>query len=180
VPGDPKVIDATRAAYIAGIVAAASLAVGANAAQVVESFGGWTLYRDTGAKICFLAAKPAASAPPGANRDSPLLYVSSWTGSGVKAEISVRLGFPAKKGLEPIITVSNRAADQPSTVYRMFTKDDRAFVSDSTQELKLLEAMKKGSKLVVESTSERGTSITDTYALNGITAGLVALAGACN
>jgi len=172
---------APRALALIATFATAWLCGAASAAQVIDSFGDWTLYRDAaGGKLCFLASKPSGSTPQGANRDAPLLYVSSWTGTGVKAELSVRLGFPAKKGLEPLITVSNRNNDAPPSVYRMFVKDDRAFVTDSTQELKLLDAMKKGSKLVVEATSERGTVITDTYALNGITAGLLALAGACN
>ena len=149
----------------------------AHAATVVNSFGSWTLYRDeTASKLCFLASSPAESAPATANRDAPLLYVSSWPKDGVKAEISVRLGFPAKKASEPDIAVTG---SNGANSFKLFVKDDRAFVTDSTQELKLLDAMKKGSKLTVQATSERGTTITDTYPLAGITVALQALAGGC-
>ena len=165
----------------AALLSCAPLQGSAAAADIVESYGNWTLYRDQpGGKVCFLASKPTATAPANANRDAPLLYISAWSGTGVKAEVSVRLGFPGKKGLEPVVTVSSRTGDPPPSVFKLFTKDDRAFVADATQELKLLDAMKKGSKLVVDSTSERGTAVSDTYTLNGITAGLVGLAGACN
>lgn len=172
---------ARAAGLVLAVLAPLSWAQSAHTAEVVETYGSWTLYRDQpGGKVCFLASKPSASAPANVNREMPLLYISAWSGTGVKAEVSVRLGFPGKKGLDPIVTVSSRSGDPPPSVYRMFTKDDRAFVADATQELKLLDAMKKGSKLVVESTSERGLAIQDTFTLNGITAGLVGLAGACN
>ena len=168
-----------HARLILPAAAIALLATGviARAATVVNSFGTWTLYSDDSAgKLCFLASRPSETAPAGANRDAPLLYISSWVKDGVKAEISVRLGFPAKKASEPEITVSG---NNGSNAFKLFVKDDRAFVTGTTQELKLLDAMKKGSKLTVQSLSERGTAITDTYPLAGITAALQALAGGC-
>ncbi len=43
----------------------------------------------------------------------------------------------------------------------------------------LIEAMKKGSKLTVTSTSSRGTDVTDFYSLSGITAALDAITKEC-
>lgn len=165
-----------------GLAAALAVLMGAvattRAASVVNTFGSWTLYRDDSAGVlCFLAESPSQSLPAGVNRDAPLLYVSAWVKDGVKAEISVRLGFPAKKANEPMIGVSGRTGDVQA--FKLFVKDDRAFVADPTQELKLIEAMKKGSQLTVQATSERGTAVIDTYPLSGFTAALQALAGGC-
>jgi len=161
-------------------LALAALPPAAHAATVVGSYTSWTLYRDDSAgAVCFLAATPSDQTPPGAQRNAPRFYISSWVKEGVKAEISVRLGFPMKKGLEPILTVSGRANDPLSPPFKMFFKDDKAFIADPTTELKLLDTMKKGSKLTIEATSDRGTAVTDTYPLAGITAALQALAGGC-
>jgi invasion protein IalB len=163
----------TAAAVAGGLVATA------HAATVVRTFGGWTLYAEQAQQqICFLATPPAETQPAGLKRDPALLYVSAWPRDGVRSEVSVKLGFVARKASEPIISVAAQGQGAPSA-YRMFVKDDRAFVADATQELKLLEAMKKGSRLVVQSVSERGTAVTDTYSLSGISAGLQALAAGC-
>ncbi len=163
-----------------GLALALSLAPPASAADVVNKFNDWTLYSNTDKiKICFLASPVSATEPSGLTRDPALFYVSAWPTDGVKSEISVKLGFPAKKGAEPVLTVSGANVPGGSAVFKLFVKDDRAYVSDATSELKLLDGMKKGSKLTVQATSERGTAVTDTYSLAGITAALQALAGGC-
>ncbi len=156
-----------------------ALSVSTSAATAVRTFSGWTLYSEAAQQqICFLAAPPSTTLPAGIKRDTALLYVSAWPKEGVRSEVSVKLGFPVRKASEPIISVMGPGNAAP-TLFRMFTKDDRAFVADATQELKLLEAMKKGSRIVVQATSERGTAITDTFQLAGMTAGLQALAVGC-
>jgi hypothetical protein len=143
---------------------------------VVSKFSDWTLYASGDAqKICFLASAPSQSDPSSLPRDIALLYVSAWPKDGVKSELSVKLGFAPKKSSEPVITITGAAQG----MFKLFVKDDRAFVADATQELKLIEAMKKGSKLTVQAISERGASVTDTYALTGMTAALQALAAGC-
>lgn len=150
---------------------------GSAAATIVNKFNDWTLYSNTDAagKICFLASAPAATEPAGINRDAALLYISAWPKDGVKSEVSIKLGFPARKASDPVAGVSGAIA----ATFKLFVKDDRAYVLDATQELKLLEAMKKGSKLTIQAVSERGTTVTDTYSLTGISAALQALAGGC-
>lgn len=147
------------------------------AATLVGTYNDWTLYSNAGdaGTICFLASPPAATEPAGLKRDPALLYISAWPKDGVKSEISIKLGFPAKKSPDPVAGIIGSA---PAS-FKLFAKDDRAYVSDSTQELKLLEAMKKGSKLTVQAVSERGTTVTDTYSLNGFTAALQAFNGGC-
>lgn len=137
-------------------------------------YGAWILHQsaDASAKICFAATQPTAKEPAGANRAKALLYVSAWPKEGVKAEISVKLGYPIKAGSDITVLVGN-------DTFTLFPKEERAYVADATEELKLIEAMKKGSKLTVQATSERGTATTDTYSLAGLSQALQALAAAC-
>ena len=149
----------------------------ANAATIVNTFSDWTLYasEDGASKLCFLAALPAQTQPTGVSRDAALTYVSAWPRDGVKSEISFKIGFPVKKTTEPIASIMGQSASS----YKLFVKEDRAYVADATQELKLLEALKKGSKLTIQAIASDGTTVTDTYLLQGITAGLQALASGC-
>ena len=160
----------------------ALLAAGAFAPQAcaepkverADQFGEWTLYADATAphRFCFVTSEPKSSAPPGAAREAPRVYVSAWPQDGVKSEVSFRMGFPVKK------VAPGAARVQPAT-FALFGSGDRAFVTDPTQELKLVEAMKKGEELAVEVTSERGTLIKDTYSLSGLGQALQKLRETC-
>ena len=107
-----------------------------------------------------------------AKRDDSFVYISAWPKDGIKSEISIKLGYAAK-------SVSGAKVAIGKDVFSLFIKDERAFVADATQELKLVDAMKKGSKLTVEATAANGTAVTDTYSLSGITQALQAQAAAC-
>lgn len=159
------------------LIASAVVAGGAHAAPLnrLSAYGDWSLLGDApdGPKLCFLTATPKASAPEGLNREPGRIYVSAWPLDGIRAELSLLLGFTARK-TEAVTAVVGGAS------FALFSKDRRAFVEDPTQELKLLEAMKKGAKLVVSATSERGTAITDTYSLQGFQQAYQDLAEKCS
>jgi invasion protein IalB len=148
--------------------------VAAQGAVETGKFGEWILHQsdDGTRKICFAATQPKEKDPPGANRAKTLLYISAWPKDGVKSEVSFKLGYPIKAGTEVTVTIGKDA-------FRLFAKDERAYVADQTEELKLIDAMKKGSKLVVQATSERGTGTTDTYSLAGLAQALQAMAASC-
>ena len=110
--------------------------------------------------------------PADAAREAPRIYISAWLAEGIKSEISVRLGFPPKK-------VSEISASVTPASFKLFAADERAYVQDQTQELKLVEAMKKGSKLTVSATTATGTAITDTYSLVGLGQALQELQKTC-
>lgn len=155
----------------AALTAAAALA---QAPKLVSTFSDWSSYmhEDARAKICFAVSQPKSQEPKGANRDPAFFYVSAWPKDGVRTEISVKIGYPFKKGSEATVTVGN-------TSFKLFTQNDRAFVGDAAQEVKLIEAMKKAQTMQVQGTSERGTATTDNYSLAGLAQALQAATEQC-
>lgn len=149
-------------------------AVNAQTVSLAGQSGNWNIYADTAdpKKLCFIAARPTESLPAGANRSPVYFYVTSWPKDGVRSEISVKLGYPIKAGSEPVISVG-------ADTFKLYIKDDRAFISEPVRELKVIEAMKKGSTLVVKATSERGTETTDTFSLAGVSQALQSLTTSC-
>lgn len=143
-------------------------------AKLVSTFSDWSSYmhENGNTKICFAVSQPKNQEPKGVNRDPAFFYISAWPKEGVRTEISVKIGYPFKKGSEATVTVAG-------TAYKLFTQNDRAFVGDAAQELKLLEAMKKAQTMQVQGTSERGTATTDSYSLAGLTQALQAAADQC-
>jgi invasion protein IalB len=163
-------------ALVAALLFAAMPGVAnAGGATVTGSYGPWSFYTSEGAnyKICFAAAAPEEKKPATANRATPLFYISAWPKDGVRGEVSVKLGYPIKAGSAVNVQVGDES-------FKLFAKDERAYIADTTQELKLIEAMKKGSKLTVQATSERGTETTDTYSLSGLSKALDDMAGKCS
>lgn len=146
----------------------------AQTVNLVEKQGSWSLYADTATPkaVCFIAAQPQAVEPLGANRGPIFFYISAWPKEGVKAEPSVKVGYAVKPDAEMSVTVGTET-------FKLFVKGERGFVSDPNDELKLLEALKKGSNALVKATSARGTATTDTYSLAGIKAALDKLAATC-
>jgi hypothetical protein len=146
----------------------------AQAPKLVSTFSDWSSYmhESDDAKICFAVSQPKDQEPKNVNRDAAYFYISAWPKDGVRTEISVKIGYPFKKGSEATVTVGDAA-------FKLFTQNDRAFVGDAAQELKLLEAMKKGETMQVQGTSERGTLTTDRYSLTGVTQALQAATQQC-
>jgi invasion protein IalB len=146
----------------------------AQSAKLLKSFTDWTLYASPPGpqKTCFASSQPKETAPGSVKRNAAYFYISAWPKEGVKSEISVKLGFDVKPGSEVTVSIGN-------DTFKLFTESERAFVADPMQELKLIDAMKKGSQMTVRAISERGTATTDTYSLMGITQALNTLASSC-
>lgn len=152
----------------------ATCASGAETVTKIETFSGWSLYADANAPhlFCFVASEPVSMEPKAATRDAPHLYISAWPKDGIKAEVSFRMGFPVKSASEPTVKTGE-------TQFKLFATEDRIYIKDATQELKLVDAMKKGADLTASVTSERGTTVTDTYSLTGLSQALTKMQSAC-
>lgn len=167
------------------VVSSIALTGSANAAKLLEKYGDWSLFVHDAAqkKICFVATQPSANAPkkaagatpepaPSPKRDAVFFYVSAWPKDGVKTEVSVLLGYKIKKGSDVTVNIGG-------TVFKLFPQDDKAFVADPTQELKMIEAMKRGNSLQVAATSEAGVATDDKFSLSGISNALKNLDAKC-
>lgn len=140
----------------------------------VNTYGAWSLMTDTVDPhlFCFITSEPTSSQSAAADRQSPRAYISAWPKDGIRAEVSFRMGFRIKKSTPGMATVN-------PTGYRLFGSGDRVYVSDSTRELKLVEAMRKGSSMTVAATPVSGATVTDTYSLNGLGQALQKLQETC-
>lgn len=169
--GNPRFDLLLRTALAAAVVAGAMPA--AADTKLVRKVGDWRVIAHDGSegRICFAVATPKSSDPPSAGNGAHF-YVSAWPKEGVRAEISVKTGVALKPGAPASIAI-----DQ--TFYKAFSKGDHAFVVDPTDELKLLEAMKKAATVMVVAQSEQGVVSKDTYSLTGISQAIQAVSSGC-
>jgi invasion protein IalB len=145
-------------------------------AVLLGQFGDWGAYRATpgGKKVCFALAKPASAVTDPANkkRDSSYAFVSTRPAEKVKNEVSMIVGYPQKSGVDATATIG-------SASYVMYTQNDGAWVKNAAEEAQMVDAMRKGSDLVIRSVSGRGTKTTDTYSLKGLGQALDKVAEEC-
>ncbi|MEL6227106.1 MAG: invasion associated locus B family protein [Pseudomonadota bacterium] len=162
-------LDRVRRAFVGASLGVALLATPALAQepQLVGEFRDWQVHEHSGqpAKICFATSQPKETSPRGISRSTAFFYVSAWPKDGVKAEVSVKLGFQAPGDSNVLVQIG-------SSRFNLFAKGDKAFVEDPRDELKLLDAMKAGSFMVVTANTTSGSRVKDTYSLIGVTAAL--------
>jgi invasion protein IalB len=145
-------------------------------ATLLGQFGDWGAYKASpgGKLVCFALSKPtsAVTDPPGRSRDPSYAFVSTRPAEKVKNEVSVIVGYPQKSGVDATATVG-------SASYVLYTQNDGAWVKNAAEEAQMVDAMRKGSELVIKSESTRGTKTTDTYSLKGIAQALEKVAAEC-
>jgi hypothetical protein len=145
--------------------AAAAPTAGDTQPTLLAQYGDWGAYTASpgGSKICFAIAKPKTSKmePPGRSRDQSYVFVSSRPADKVKNEISVIIGYPFKSS-------SDASAEIGAAKFAMYTQNDGAWIKNLAEEQRMVDAMRKGTDLVVKGTSGRGTQSIDQYALKGL------------
>ncbi len=148
-------------------------------ATLLGQFGDWGAYTATpgGRKVCFALSKPTSSVDNPPNRrtaaNAVYMFVSSRPSDKVKDEVSMLVtGYQLKPNTDASLSVGN-------TPFAMYTQNDGAWVKNASDETKLLDAMRKGSEVVIKATTSRGTQTTDTFSLKGVGQALEKIAQEC-
>jgi invasion protein IalB len=132
---------------------------------LLGQYGDWGAYTASpkGKKVCFALGRPKATKldPAGRKRDQPYIFVSSRPAENVRHEVSVIIGYPFKAD-------SDATAEIGSAKFAMYTQNDGAWIKNVAEEVRMIDAMRKGADLTVKGTSGRGTLSTDTYSLKGL------------
>ncbi len=147
----------------------------AQSAELISTHNDWKAYKhNTGSELmCFASSAAKEAQPSGASRSDPHVYVTAWPKQGVKAEISVLLGFAIKPETEIKVDIGGAS-------FTMFPDGDRGFITDPADEAKLLEAMRRGIRMTVEATAADGTTSKDVFSLSGVTASLGVISSNCS
>lgn len=134
----------------------------ANAQQLEGTYKDWSVYsiHQQGRKVCYIASSPAKKTGNYRKRSEPYVLVTDVEPN--VDEVSTSSGYPYKKGVEVSVTIDNDK-------YQLFTKGELAWAYDTQQDAKMVNAMKKGSKMEVRGTSRLNSYSNDTYSLSGFT-----------
>ncbi|MEL6169814.1 MAG: invasion associated locus B family protein [Pseudomonadota bacterium] len=98
-------------------------------------------------------------------RGDILLFVTFRPGSEVAGEVSFTGGYPFADGSTASVSIGTDS-------FELFTEGEWAWPASSGDDVKLVNAMKRGSQAVITARSSRGTQTQDTFSLLGFTAAL--------
>lgn len=144
-------------------------AAGGGAPTLLGQFGDWGAYtaNSGGRTLCYAIAKPSSQATRPA-----YVFIATRPTENVRNEVSIIVGYPFKPGFEATVDIG-------SAKYAMFTQNDGAWVKNPAEEARMVDAMRKGSDLVVSGESGKGTKSTDRYTLRGLGQALDRVAQEC-
>ena len=139
----------------------------------VGTFGDWGAFTAQGkGKTCYALAQPKDRVPAGLKRDAAYVFISNRPGENVRNEVSIIMGFPMKDN-------ADAKADINGTSFDLICKGTNAWVKNAAREGEFIDAMRRGSKLVIKASSIKGSVTTDSYSLGGLSEALARVQKDC-
>jgi len=134
-------------------------------------FGDWEAYRDTdGSNLtCYIGAQPVKVMNNRIKRGKIFVLITHRPAENSFGVISFRAGYTFMKRSEAHVTIGNES-------FRLFTDTGHAFAYDDTP---LINAMIRGTSMIIQGTSSNGSQTTDTYSLKGVSSAWRSINKAC-
>lgn len=146
----------------------------ANEPVLEGTFKDWTTYsRDAGNdKSCYAITKATTKSPSSVRHGDIYFMVSNWRSGVAKEQPSLLTSFDLNRNIAPEARIGSKKAV-------FYTANNEAFIEDSADEKALVKAMRGGSTMRMTAQSNRGTSVSYSFSLSGVTAALKKAKDAC-
>jgi len=143
------------------------LLAGSAMAQSVKLLGeyrDWTAYTATESTgpVCFALSRPTEVTPSPDDFTEAWLYLTNRPSESVSNELNLVAGFMFAPDTTATATVSGQS-------FELFTEKDAAWLQNPSENENLAGALRAGSSVVIEGTSDKGIRITETFSLSGAT-----------
>ena len=163
-----------RCLTLVTVLAALSLPAVAQTAKPLSQHKDWAAFviDEQKGKACYIASKPKDSEPKNVRRGEIWVLVTHRPWMQTRNEVSIFTGYPYKQD-------STVSVDIDGTKFELFTHEDTAWSKTTDDDGKLVQAMRRGARMVIRGESRRGTKTTDRYSLSGFTAAHKAINAAC-
>ena len=161
--------------FIGALVIASASAAEAAQPQVLGEYGDWTAwtYNESGNLICYMSSTPKKDEGKYTKRGDIFVIITHRPAEKSFDEVSFMAGYTFKSGAAMTVKIGNK------TFKNTFTEGDKAWMVSNTEDKNLIAEMKRGSRMIVDGTSSRGTATKDTYSLKGFTSAYNAITAKC-
>lgn len=160
------------AAIATVLVPALSGVAMAQSVKLLGEYRDWTAYTATESTgpVCFALSKPTEVTPSPDDFTEAWLYLTNRPSESVRNELNLVAGFTFAPDTTATATVGGQS-------FELFTDKDAAWLLDPNQNDNLAGALRAGSTVVIEGTSDKGIRITETFSLSGATSASRAIEG---
>ncbi len=162
------------AAFLLAIPAEPVLAQ--DAPRVLGTYRDWTAYatKENGETMCFIVTDPKEKrlSRSGRRRGDVHFLVAHWPGREIFGQPSVIVGYPLARDATPSVRIGSDRFDLVLDPDNNEVYEERAWAEDKSAEERMVDAMRRGSSMVVSGRSSSGTVSTDRYSLLGFSAAM--------
>lgn len=143
--------------------------------KVLGEYGDWTAwtYTDGSHQICYISSTPKKDEGKYTKRGDIYVIVTHRPAEKSFDEVSFVAGYAFKSGAAFTVKIGNQ------TFRNTFTEGDKAWMVSNAEDKKLVAAMKRGDRMIVDGYSSRGTATKDTYSLKGFTTAYNTISAKC-
>jgi hypothetical protein len=159
-----------RPALFLLLLAALPAAAWASPRTALGVFDGWGAFREAATPRCYAIAAPAATI--GTPRTKAYASVGYWPKARIRGQFYVRLSKPRGANRELRLTVGSRR-------FILTGNGLHGWASDARMDAAIIAAMRSAPSMSVESGTESGGAIADTYRLRGAATAIDAAALGC-
>lgn len=156
------------------VILSASKAFAA-APQVLGEYGDWVAYyyRDSAGAVCYMASTPKKDEGKYTKRGDIYAVVTHRPAEKSFNVVNFNAGYTFKSGAKVEVKIGAKTFD------KLFTSGDKAWATNEKTDKEMVEAMKRGSRMVVHGVSSKGTNTKDTYSLSGFASAYRAISNKC-
>lgn len=149
----------------------------ADTPKVLGEYGDWIAYyyREKSGPVCYMASTPKKEEGKYSSRGDIYVVVTHRPNEKSYDVITVNAGYTYK----PASAVKIKIGAQTFGEDDLFTSAGKAWAVNSDVDKKIVAAMKRGSRMIVDGVSSKGTLTKDTYSLNGFSSAYKAISNKC-
>ncbi|MBE6451923.1 MAG: hypothetical protein E7012_00325 [Alphaproteobacteria bacterium] len=147
----------------------------ASAPEVLGEYGDWVAYyyKDASGSVCYMASTPKKDEGKYTQRGDIYAVITHRPAEKSFNVVNFNAGYNFKRGSKVEVKIGARTFD------KLFTSEDKAWATNEKTDKEMVEAMKRGSRMVVHGTSSRGTKTKDTYSLSGFSSAYRTISNKC-
>ena len=152
----------------------AATAAQAQSVRLIGDFRDWSAYsaQEGAGALCFALSKPTQVNPLPDGFTEAYLYLTNRPAEGIRNEFNLVAGYAFAPDQPAAVTVGGQS-------FELFTENDAAWLLDPSMGDSLASAIRAGSSLVVDGTSQGGVKVQQVFSLSGATAASRAIEGGC-
>ena len=161
--------------FIAAVALLFPLDARANTPKLLGEFNDWSAfyYQDGKNVVCYMASSPQKDEGKYTKRGDIYVVITHRPAEKSFDVVNFVAGYTYKRDARVVVKIGK------TTIDKMFVDGDKAWAVSEKTDKQLVEAMKKGERMIVTGESSRGTATKDTYSLSGFTAAYRAISAKC-